>query len=178
MSRNARPLILFAAASAALLTACSSGSDAPAAEEDVAAGASSAAENGAAGSPGGDATGVLTVAGGMYTFTPDWCLISSSEAGEFIVSGPGFAADSTPVYVDAAGPNQLTVYVGTDDRFGQAEVIYEFNPLASGGGPLDELGGLTIDGNTVYAEPVMVGTDANRTEFEPVGTAAFEATCA
>lgn len=177
MSRNSRPLILFAAASAALLTACSSGSDTPAVE-DAAADASSAAEKGDVGESGATSTGVLTVAGGMYTFTPEWCRISSSAAGEFIVSGPGFAADSTPVYVDAAGPNQLTVYVGTDDRFGQAEVVYEFNPLASGGGPLDELDGLTIDGNTVYAEPVMVGINANRTEFEPVGTAAFEATCA
>lgn len=195
--------LLAAAAAASLLAGCGgddAGADpdgaAPATEDDAAPAADgSEAGDPDAASDGGDAaasdgaegaveeaaagagTGQVEVDGVAATFTPEVCVFSPDDPTEFSINGPGTLEDGTPVFVDAVGPNQLVVYVGTDDAFGDAERIYEVNPMATGGDPMASLGGLEASEGAVQATPEFVVTDADRTAFDPVGDGSYAVTC-
>lgn len=121
-------------------------------------------------------TGTITVDGIIVTFTPEVCAFSPDDPREFTANGPGETDAGGPAFVDAVGPNQLVVYLD-EDPFDQTNDHYEFNPMATGGGPLDELDDLTVDGTTVTAAPEMVRTDQDKTDFTPVGAATLELTC-
>ncbi|MBF6618693.1 MAG: hypothetical protein ITG02_00495 [Patulibacter sp.] len=164
------------------VTGCSEDSDPPAdaAAPATAEGAAAPQESGSeaaetAESTGSGSTGTVTVDGKTVTFTPKMC-VHSPGSSEFIVSGAGKTDSGEPAYVDASGPNQLTVYLDADPMSPKND-FYEFNPAVSGGGAMDELQGLDVSGSTITAAPEMVRTDPGKTTFDPVGTAKLEVTC-
>lgn len=125
----------------------------------------------------GAGSGEVVVAGTTYTFTADTCVFSPDNVEEFSINGAGEADDGTPAFVDAVGPNQLVVYVGTTDPFEQADTIYEVNPMLDGGGPTDPMGGLDAEDGSVTATPVFYEVDESRTESEDLGEGSFTARC-
>lgn len=171
------------AALALTLGACGGGDDAPDASPDPAgqetgleAPEESPAEAGALGGPGAG-SGEVVVAGTTYAFTADTCVFSPDDAEQFSINGPGEAEDGTPAFVDAVGPNQLVVYVGTTDPFEDADTIYEVNPMLEGGGPTDPMAGLEAEGGSVTATPVFYEVDESRSRSEDVGEGSFSASC-
>ncbi|GHJ59520.1 hypothetical protein NOK12_20380 [Nocardioides sp. OK12] len=189
---TARPTVLTAlTGSAAVLAltlgACGGGEDEPTASTTADADLDTGADTGSeddGGDAGGDdtqasdgGTGQVVVAGTTYSFTPTTCVFSPGDAQEFSINGPGEAEDGTPVFVDAVGPNQLVVYVGTAEAFGEADTIYEVNPMLGGGGPTEPMAGLEAGDGSVSATPGFYRVDESRTEFEDVGQGELEVSC-
>jgi hypothetical protein len=183
-----RPTLLFtmvasAATLALMLGACGGGDD----ESDTSAGPADAGldEKAPVETPGeGDAldgpgagSGEVVVADTTYTFTADTCVFTPDNAEEFSINGPGEAEDGTPVFVDAVGPNQLVVYVGTTDPFEQADTIYEVNPMLDGGGATDPMAGLEAEDGAVTATPIFYEVDESRAQAEGLGEGSFSASC-
>lgn len=125
----------------------------------------------------GAGSGEVVVAGTTFTFSADTCVFSPDDAEQFSINGPGEADDGTPAFVDAVGPNQLVVYVGTTDPFEQADTIYEVNPMLDGGGPTDPMGGLEAEEGAVTATPVFYEVDESRSRSDDVGEGSFAARC-
>ena len=183
----------FALTSALLLAGCGSGDDDGAASDGAQSGAGDSvpvsaedadgAEEGDAdtvtteeedadGTEEGDgassttaAEGVVSVDGYEVTFTPTTCLTGD----HIIVSGPGTADTGSPAFVDSGDNNQLHVYIGTDDPFGEAEREYEHADV------LGDLAGLHVEGSRITASPEMVRTDDG--SYAAVGNAELQVTC-
>lgn len=164
------------------LTGCSADSDPP--SDDPAAksaGATTTTQDAASSGPenaestGSGSTGTVTVDGITVTFTPRTCLLSPGST-DLTITGPGKTDSGEPAYVAVSGPNQLTVYLDADPM-NQQNDHYEFNPMATGGGPMDELQGLEVSDGTVTAAPEMVRANADKTTFDPVGPAKLKVTC-
>ncbi|MGC0272803.1 hypothetical protein ACO0LV_07370 [Pseudactinotalea sp. Z1739] len=185
----------FALTSALLLAGCGSGDDHGAASDDTQSGAGDSvhvsaeeADADGTGEGGGDtvataeddadgteegngassttaAEGVVSVDGYEVTFTPETCLTGD----HIIVSGPGTDDTGAPAFVDSGDNNQLNVYIGTDDPFGEAEREYEHADV------LGDLAGLHVEGSRITASPEMVRTDDG--SYAAVGNAELQVTC-
>lgn len=162
-------LAIALTAAALLVASCGSDStagDAPTAAQQADSGAPSNESPADAGStPQGSASGSVTVDGVTVTFTPDICITD----GGLAFTGAGTTDDGVPAYVDSGDTNQLNVYLGTDDPFGEAEAAYEHAEV------LADLAGLQIDGSQVTATPEMVRVDDG--SYAPVGPAELHVTC-
>lgn len=146
------PISLVTAALGALLlatlVACGGEPDAAASTGTSGAGAADAADTAdAAADPASDgAEGTVEIGPLSATFVARVC---TADGSDILVSGPGSAADGTPVYVDldATGPTdgEIRVKVGTDEPFttGDQELV-----ASNYVGAFD----LTLDGATVAVE--------------------------